>query len=217
MNNNAGIKRRVLRDDVVEHIVNCILTGNLKPGAKIVETRISRELNVSQGAVREAIRDLTAKGFVEAEPYKGSRVKVFSEKEMYDYIAVRREIEPIAVGWALQRNSIDVADLYSVVEIMKSGVAKRDIDVIRKSDIEFHRRIVRSSGNNSLIRAWEILSNDYWVYTLAERKIHLNSGLSDYAEKHEYIVAAIETGDIDLTKERLRQHFICKSDCEMAS
>ena len=204
---NAGLKRRVLRDDVVEHVVNSILNGYLKPGDKIVETRISRELRVSQGAVREAIRDLTARGFVETEPYKGSRVKVLSSGELYEYYAVRGELEPLALGWGFELDKIDVDQLAESVEKMFSGVAKRDMSAIGLADLEFHRTIVECSGNGSLVRSWEALANDYWIFTLAKKNIEDGMDLTAHVNEHKQIVDAIESGDLEYMKEKLRDHF----------
>ena len=49
------LKRRVLRDDVAEYLMESILKGELNPGDKIIESKLARELSISQGAVREAI------------------------------------------------------------------------------------------------------------------------------------------------------------------
>ncbi|WP_432735408.1 GntR family transcriptional regulator [Maridesulfovibrio sp. FT414] len=208
MAGNEVLKRRVLRDDVVEHIVSGILNGEFKPGDKVVETRISRELNVSQGAVREAIRDLTARGFVETEPYKGSRVKILSESDLADYLAVRRELEPLAVSWGCRMNAIDLKELHDIVDTMSEGVKRKDINVIRKADLEFHRRMVQFSGNDFLVRSWEALANDYWIYTIAERLFSENNDFSCHAEDHRRIVEAIESGDLALMRDRLQNHFV---------
>lgn len=208
MTTNEGLKRRVLRDDVVEHIVDSIMNGALKPGDKIVETRISRDLHVSQGAVREAIRDLTARGFVETEPYKGSRVRVLSASDMQEYYAVRRELEPIAISWGYKINAINLDELYGIVESMHGGALSRDVDVVRKADLEFHRKIMEFSGNNSLIRSWEALANDYWIFTIASREFGENNDMSNHAKEHQLIVEAIEVGDMELMKDRLQRHFV---------
>ena len=208
MTTNDGLRRRVLRDDVVEHIVESIINGTLKPGDKIVETRISRELHVSQGAVREAIRDLTARGFVETEPYKGSKVRILSAGDLHDYYAVRGELEPIAAGWAYKLNTIDIDGLYRIVGTMQEGVLRKDADAVRKADLEFHRKIVEACGNKSLLRSWEALANDYWIYTIAYKGFNSDTSLSGHAESHRLIIKAIESGDINLMKERLQRHFV---------
>ncbi|TIH16527.1 GntR family transcriptional regulator [Marinifilum sp. JC120] len=204
---SVGLKRRVLRDDVVEHIVGSILKGFLKPGDKIIETRISRELQVSQGAVREAIRDLTARGFVETEPYKGSRVKVLSSGELYEYYAVRGELEPLALGWGFELNRIDAEALMSSVESMVAGVELKDMAAVGQADLDFHRTIMECSGNGSLVRSWEALANDYWMFTLAKQHIENGVDLSVHAQEHKEIVDAVNAGDLELMKDRLKNHF----------
>ncbi|WP_320174679.1 GntR family transcriptional regulator [Maridesulfovibrio sp.] len=207
MVSSVGLKRRVLRDDVVEHIVGCILKGHLKPGDKIIETRISRELQVSQGAVREAIRDLTARGFVETEPYKGSRVKVLSSDELYDYFAVRSELEPLALSWGYELNRIDVEGLMSAVESMFDGVERQDMTALGQADLDFHRTIMECSGNCSLVRSWEALANDYWMFTLVKQHLENGVDLGVHAQEHKDIVDAVKAGDLELTKELLRNHY----------
>lgn len=204
---SVGLKRRVLRDDVVEHIVDAILKGCLKPGDKIIETRISRELQVSQGAVREAIRDLTARGFVETEPYKGSRVKVLSSGELYEYYAVRSELEPLALGWGFELNRIDAGALMSSVESMFDGVEQQDMSAIGQADLDFHRTIMECSGNGFLLRSWGALANDYWIFTLAKQHMEEGMDLSSHAQEHKEIVDAVISGDLELMKGRLKSHF----------
>ncbi|MFW5499564.1 MULTISPECIES: GntR family transcriptional regulator [unclassified Maridesulfovibrio] len=207
MVSSVGLKRRVLRDDVVEHIVGSILKGQLKPGDKIIETRISRELQVSQGAVREAIRDLTARGFVETEPYKGSRVKVLSSEELYDYFAVRSELEPLALSWGYELNRIDIGGLMSAVESMFAGVERKDMAALGQADLDFHRTIMECSGNGSLVRSWEALANDYWMHTLVKQHLEDGVDLGAHAQEHKEIVNAVKAGDLELTKELLRNHY----------
>jgi DNA-binding transcriptional MocR family regulator len=51
------VKRQVLRDEVREAIISAILTGEFQPGDRIVESRVARELGVSQATIREALRE----------------------------------------------------------------------------------------------------------------------------------------------------------------
>lgn len=208
MTSTEGLKRRVLRDDVVEHIVDSILSGVLKPGDKIVETRISRELHVSQGAVREAIRDLTARGFVDTEPYKGSKVRILSAADMQEYFDVRCELEPLAISWALVKGAVDVDVLKGLVADMESAARERDMNMLRRADITFHRKIVEFSGNTSLMRSWDALANDYWIYTLTKKEFEMDFDLLEHAGRHNQIIEAIESKDIELMKVRLKEHFI---------
>ena len=58
------VTREVLSEQVKDRILTWILEGELEPGSRIVETRVARELEVSQAPVREALRRLCAESNV---------------------------------------------------------------------------------------------------------------------------------------------------------
>src|ERR671910_289568 len=90
------ISREMLSSKIKDRILQLILEGELEPGDRLVETRIARELGVSQSPVREAIRDLVAVGFLEIEPYRGARIRQFTREEFLDDMEIRGELEAIA-------------------------------------------------------------------------------------------------------------------------
>ena len=58
---------QVLRDALQEYVKSYILTNNLKPGDPLPpEGQLARDLQVSRGSVREAIKGLEALGAVSA-------------------------------------------------------------------------------------------------------------------------------------------------------
>ena len=79
--------RKVFREEIRNAIRDAIFAGELRPGDRIIETFWAKELGVSQGPVREAIRDLEALGLVETVPFKGSRVRTLTEKDVRDNYA----------------------------------------------------------------------------------------------------------------------------------
>ena len=54
-----------LHDQVVTELRQAILSGQLKPGERLVEGRLADELGVSRNPVREAIRVLASEGLIE--------------------------------------------------------------------------------------------------------------------------------------------------------
>ena len=91
------VEREVLSELVKDRILAWILEGVLEPGSRIVETRVARDLGTSQAPVREALRDLATLGFVEMQPYRGSRVRKPSKDELVDAIEVRAELEALDI------------------------------------------------------------------------------------------------------------------------
>jgi len=206
---NPVIHRRVLRDEVADYLVDAILSGAFRPGEKIVETRISKELQVSQGAVREAIRDLIAQGFLETEPYKGTRVREFSPEELGDYYAVRIALEKRAVQWARERQAsgeLDLTELRAIAAKMHQCAASGDTKNLRKLDIDFHKALVRASGNAFLLRAWESLGNYYWACLgihYGAKGIHPDR----QAALHDDLLAVLEGQDMAAVGGAIDEHF----------
>ncbi len=75
----STISRTVLREQVKDVLLARIVSGELKPGERLVETRIAAELGTSQAPVREALRDLELLRLVESEPFRGARVREFGD------------------------------------------------------------------------------------------------------------------------------------------
>ena len=69
------VSKDTLRKVVKQYIQKQISDGVYKPGDRIVETKLAKELNVSQAPVREAMLELALMGVLEERPYSGSFVK----------------------------------------------------------------------------------------------------------------------------------------------
>ena len=74
------LERRVFRDEIREKLIDGILTGRIAPGTRIVETKLAQQFGVSQGPVREALRDLALYGFVVNSPFRGTQVREASPR-----------------------------------------------------------------------------------------------------------------------------------------
>lgn len=209
MGNTNLLKRRVLRDDVAEYLMEAILKGALNPGDKIIESKLAKELSISQGAVREAIRDLIAQGVLETEPYKGTRIRTLSKSQLDDYYDVRSEIETIAVKWCITRHHlafIDLEFLNSCVNNMEECVKINDTKNMRKHDMAFHLAIVQSAKSESLLKAWNSLGNYYWTY-IAVYYDHAASLLPAQVIKHRTMFEAIAQSDITAYSQCVRGHY----------
>lgn len=58
------IIRKTLREQVVEILRHKILSGEIKPGERIIEAKVAEELKVSRGPLREALRQIEEEGLV---------------------------------------------------------------------------------------------------------------------------------------------------------
>src|ERR1700761_5208333 len=94
--NQYALKRDSMAEQVKQELLRKIMQGELPPGTRLVELQIARDLNTSQGPVREALRELEAMELVTTEPYKGSRVREVSANDVREAYVVRAALEELA-------------------------------------------------------------------------------------------------------------------------
>ena len=82
-----------LRDVVFNTLRQAILTGELKPGERLMEIHLADRLGVSRTPIREAMRKLELEGLVVMIPRKGAQVARITEKNLKDVLEVRRALE----------------------------------------------------------------------------------------------------------------------------
>ena len=92
-----------LRDVVFNTLRTSILTGELKPGERLMEIHLADKLGVSRTPIREAIRKLELEGLVTMIPRRGAEVAQITEKNLRDVLEVRRALDALAVELACER------------------------------------------------------------------------------------------------------------------
>ena len=165
--NAAMPQRTVFREEIRNAIRDAIFAGELSPGEKIIETFWAKELGVSQGPVREAIRDLEALGLVETVPFKGSRVRTLTEKDVRDNYSVRICLESKSIRDAIGQLSDQGLDqlvrrLQEILEEMDGYAGQGDLRRFTECDAAFHRAVIDATGNLVLLRLWEQCNMRNW-------------------------------------------------------
>ena len=84
-----------LRDVVFQTLRQAILTGELKPGERLMEIHLANRLGVSRTPVREAIRMLTLEGLVTMIPRRGAEVSRISRQDIRDVLEVRLVLDSL--------------------------------------------------------------------------------------------------------------------------
>jgi DNA-binding GntR family transcriptional regulator len=150
-NKARPLERRVFREEIREQLIEAILSGKLAPGARIVETRIAQQFGVSQGPVREALRDLELFGFVVSSPFRGTQVRKFSTEELLEIYPIRAALEGVAARSAAVRiNKATLDRLEVLLGQMREAAVRDDHRGEADADHNFHHAIVKASGNGML-------------------------------------------------------------------
>jgi DNA-binding GntR family transcriptional regulator len=202
---DTSISRSVLSDQVKDRLLQAILDGRYPPGARIVETRVARELGTSQAPVREALRDLEALGVVETTAFRGARVRRPSADELLEAFAIRAELESLGARLAIPRlTEADLAELAGYVETMQQAAAADDTHEEAAADAAFHGRVVELAGNATLTRVWRTLEPFSRTYITI---VAPGSDRRRIADEHVPLLEALRRRDAALAVEAFHRHF----------
>lgn len=154
-----------LRDVVFNTLRQAILTGDLKPGERLMEIHLANKLGVSRTPIREAIRKLELEGLVIMIPRRGAEVAQITEKSMMDVLEVRRTMDALCVELACERITEEsMEDLKNACDAFAEAVNSKDIKVIAKTDVALHDIIVQATGNSRLVQLINNLSEQMYRY-----------------------------------------------------
>jgi DNA-binding GntR family transcriptional regulator len=199
----ATIARTVLREQVKDVLLQRIASGELKPGERLVETRIAQELGTSQAPVREALRDLQLLRLVESEPFRGSRVRVFDEEELTAVYPVRAVLEELASKLAAERLGGDVAALEAELEAMRDAVRRNDTHALVDHDVAFHRLVVEAAGNPVLLQCWTSLGVESRI-TISLYGTYMDP--TEAADRHQKLIDPIRDQNPSTAGREARKH-----------
>jgi len=155
------VRPRNLAAQVADVIVDAIAGGTLRPGQRLVETELARQLQVSRVPLREALKTLEAQGILESEPHRGARVAEFDEAKIDHICEARVALERLALRSAMhayRRQPERIARLDQIIAIMERAAEQLDWAAISKADLAFHREICATSGNDIVVTLWEALA-----------------------------------------------------------
>ena len=184
-----------LRDVVFNTLRQAILTGELKPGERLMEIHLANKLGVSRTPIREAIRKLELEGLVTMIPRRGAEVAQITEKSMNDVLEVRRAMDALCVELACDRiTPEELQNLKKACDTFEAAVKTDDIKQIAQADVALHDIIVQATGNQRLIQLVNNLSEQMYRYRVEYLKEEQTRNL--LVSEHEELVKAIREGDV---------------------
>ncbi|QIR15486.1 FadR/GntR family transcriptional regulator [Shewanella aestuarii] len=221
--------KRSLHLHVAREIARAILSGELPQGDIIPgEMALCEQFGISRTALREAVKLLTSKGLLQSRPKIGTRVVekkywnfldpqliewmegITDVKEFYaQFLGFRRAIEPEACALAAQNATVEQRkELSAVFQKMCELDAAPALDIQGwiKIDIEFHRLIFFSTGNDFYLPFGNILTTifeNFFAHASQEGGTCLN--------EHRNIYEAIMAGNVDKAREASRKHLLSMS------
>lgn len=204
-----------LRDQVYQAIEDMIIAGELRSGARLIESEVATRLGVSRNPVREAMTALARAGWIEVRPRQGAFVRLQTAADAHDCFTVRCLLEVEAARQVAMRAEVDptgtasgVASLRQLIARVQPLVRSGDQPGLVEANSEFHRKLVELSGSRLLM---ELLGQ-------LDRRVRWYFGTVAVArasaswKEHEQILDAVEAGSTAIAAETMRLHIVSTSD-----
>jgi DNA-binding GntR family transcriptional regulator len=195
-----------LAESVLQEIIEAIVTNRLRPGEKLVETRLADQLGVSRGPVREAFRRMEQMGLVEKFPYRGAFVSALTKQDVEELHTVRESLECLAAQLLAERRDPQAIEkLESIVSEMGQADISSDRRQMIALDVDFHNALIELTEHKLLYEIWQIVGVRLrrFLYLKGER---LYRTPAEAVKIHEPILKAIAAGEVKQAELEARRH-----------
>ncbi len=199
----ASRARRAIEDE--------ILSGRLSPGTKLDERHWAERLGISRTPVREAIRELSSQGMVDAPPRQQARVRKVEGAELAELFEALIGLETLVAEMAARRISEDeIAALIALQEQLKVAMEESDSRAFQNLNVKFHLIIAQASANTTLLQTLKIVrlrASPYrsWLFEKLDR-------MPTSIKEHDKIIEALRARDSVLVRRLMREHEMIDSD-----
>ncbi len=183
-----------------------IISGELKPGHRLVRRKIGDRLGVSHVPVTEALLKLEVDGLVESRPLLGCRVRPLTLQDVHNDEVLREAIECQAARLCAEHAG--EAELDRLLHhARRLDRITAEADTRSKLGVEMHKEfhlMVASSGGfavlaDELSRVWfRRLMRLNWIKSAQFRPVP--------KDWHEQLVRAMQTRDPDRAEKKMREH-----------
>ncbi|WP_297723062.1 GntR family transcriptional regulator [Limnohabitans sp. Rim8] len=199
------IARTSLHLEVTSRLRSLIVESHIKPGERVPELEISRDLGVSRTPIREALKVLASEGLVELLPLRGAVVKSFSPKDAADMLEVMGLLESYAAQKACKAAQSRIDHVLTMHNKMKTLFSQRKRPAYFDLNQKIHDALVDMADNESLSMVHSTMSK-----RMRSLRYSGNSTPENWRaalEDHERIAHALKKRDAQEMKQAVQSHF----------
>ena len=196
----------VTRDKVYSILSKAIFRGDLKPGQRLVESKLAKLMKVSRTPVREAIIELIQKGLAVPSPPKGVKVAPLpTTKELTEFYDISSVLRGLAARKAACNiTPQEIKHLQEIITESEQSLREGCLEEIFKLNKKFHQTIEKSCNNKEVIFLLDNVyerSRERFSEILSRKKRQKES-----IEEHRAILEALIKKDEKLAEQLMKKH-----------
>ena len=192
-------------DQVHAELLERIVAGELRPGARLRQEALAEQLGVSRTPLREALARLVSEGLVEFVPNRGATVARRDFSDMEHAWRARLVIEPGAARLAAERQEPLAIESMRETVLRQRSVAD-DVTASFALNREFHLALVGAAGNAHLSQFAELLWLSRIGVPIFARQARDHAQVLAWADEHEAIAEAVAAGSAARAERLTRDH-----------
>lgn len=185
-----------------------ILSGELRPGDRVVENRLTSELGVSRPPLREAMRVLEQEGLIVQVPRRGAIVTPLTAHDIYEIFTLREEVERLAVRLGVPVRSPERLErLRQAFADLEAAAETGDSALVTERSFAFHLAVVGLAGHRRLEDTYRSLSLQMQLCMAMNRRARasIETTRGD-AARHRPILDLVEAGDVEGMMHAIAHH-----------
>ncbi|MBB6450779.1 DNA-binding GntR family transcriptional regulator [Geomicrobium halophilum] len=197
------INKDALSNQIAEHITSQIITGDLKPGDKLIEKSYADTFGVSRAPIRDALYILKLEGVVEKLPRKGAIVRNYSRTEIFDLLEIRNLLESLAMN-RIATSGVDDKRLSLMIEKLHEMKYEKNPSRYSHLNHSFHQHIIDMSKSQMIQDMYKRLGTPLLMVQSASfsKEGNINKSL----EEHELLVHYLYNDELKKAQQLLDQH-----------
>ena len=196
--------------DLAAHSIRrMILGGDLLPGARVVENRLTQQLGISRPPLREALRRLEHEGLIRQSPHRGAVVTPLTLHDVYEIMTLRRQLEHMAIDLGVPVVETQRLErCWEALRRMERATDNRDEAELAEHKFEFHTAIVGLSGHRRLEETYRSLQLQLQLCMVLNRHARAQREETAAANvmRHRRLLRVIEGGDREALLAELERH-----------
>ena len=205
------IRRGSLHGELVEHLRDLIVEGELAPDTRVPERELCLRFGVSRTPLREALKVLASEGLLTLLPNRGAQVTRLTAADIDEMFPVMGAFEALAGELACARiTDEEIAEIRALHYQMVLHHTRRELPEYFRLNQRIHERILEIAGNATLTRMYASLAGRVrrarYVANMTDAR------WSQAVEEHESILDALAQRDGPRLARILKLHLANK--CE---
>lgn len=198
-----------LQEQAYQAIRAAILSGELPPGQRLIETQLAQKLQVSRTPIREALRQLQNEDLAVLEAHNVLTVATFSARDARHLYDCRIVLEQLAVSEAcIQGSDAQMQGFLEIVvesEKLAEGKASQLTSFqLLDADYRFHRHIAEMSGNLWLRSLLDRVFDKMLVLRI--QTTESNRQVLDVGSEHRQIYTPISQRNVEAAVNAMTAH-----------